>query len=218
MNTILCLATFVVLWCCLTDMSTFAALAYLGQVRLHYLADLYLQESALEATLCKCEAFSPGIPVGSHLISPRSFYIHHGVYLGRGFIIHYPGWRNYSSSGPIEITDVIGFAQGEPVLRLTHSDSYSSSLIVERAMSRVGENSYNILTNNCEHFCNWCINGTNSCSQIIPLLFRPLAWLELIVSLRSASHSRQPQRLGATSHWNECAKIFGDNKRGSYER
>lgn len=32
--------------------------------------------------------------------------------------------------------------------------------------SRVGEKRYNILTNNCEHFCNWCIDGVSGTGQV----------------------------------------------------
>ncbi|MNC52401.1 NC domain protein [compost metagenome] len=30
----------------------------------------------------------------------------------------------------------------------------------------MGENSYNLVTNNCEHFVSWCIYGVSTCQQI----------------------------------------------------
>lgn len=42
---------------------------------------------------------------------------------------------------------------------------FSRSKTVCRARSRMGENGYDILHNNCEHFANWCVFGKEICSQ-----------------------------------------------------
>ncbi|MBM3395582.1 MAG: hydrolase, partial [Betaproteobacteria bacterium] len=42
------------------------------------------------------------IPVGSHLITPRRGYIHHGVYVGEGRVIHYAGFKGFLRAGPVE--------------------------------------------------------------------------------------------------------------------
>ena len=39
------------------------------------------------------------------------------------------------------------------------TDAASGRAIVRRARSRLGEQRYHLLENNCEHFCNWCITG-----------------------------------------------------------
>jgi hypothetical protein len=31
--------------------------------------------------------------------------------------------------------------------------------VITRARSRLGENCYRLLTNNCRHFCEWCRHG-----------------------------------------------------------
>jgi hypothetical protein len=43
---------------------------------------------------------------------------------------------------------------------------YSPAEIVRRARSRLGENDYRLLTNNCEHFCNWCLSGVSRSAQV----------------------------------------------------
>jgi hypothetical protein len=43
---------------------------------------------------------------------------------------------------------------------------YSPEEVVRRARSRPGENDYRLLTNNCEHFCNWCLNGVSHSAQV----------------------------------------------------
>jgi hypothetical protein len=49
---------------------------------------------------------------------------------------------------------------------------FPASVIVERARSRLGENRYRITTNNCEHFCEWCLRGESRSEQVE----RWLAW------------------------------------------
>lgn len=43
---------------------------------------------------------------------------------------------------------------------------YTPDETIERARSRVGEASYHLLTNNCEHFAIWCKIGIGESSQV----------------------------------------------------
>jgi hypothetical protein len=43
---------------------------------------------------------------------------------------------------------------------------------VRRAGLRLGENSYRLLTNNCEHFCDWCIRGQPRSHQVEEFISR----------------------------------------------
>lgn len=43
---------------------------------------------------------------------------------------------------------------------------YSPKETVERALSRVGESKYNLVTNNCEHFAIWCKTGVAESFQV----------------------------------------------------
>jgi hypothetical protein len=52
------------------------------------------------------------------------------------------------------------------VLRVCGND------IVRRARSRLGERCYDVLRNNCEHFCNWCQVGESRSTQVDLLLQR----------------------------------------------
>jgi hypothetical protein len=123
------------------------------------------------------------LPIGSHLISPRTFYVHHGIYLGFGEVAHYSGFSGSFKSGPVEVTDLAGFANGKPVWVLQEPREYSNDEIVRRARSRVGESQYRILSNNCEHFCNWCINGRSCSTQVRVILHRPHYLLSLVAAL-----------------------------------
>ncbi len=43
---------------------------------------------------------------------------------------------------------------------------FSDSAVIERAESRLGENSFDLLSNNCEHFAAWCKTGISGSGQI----------------------------------------------------
>jgi Lecithin retinol acyltransferase len=105
-------------------------------------------------------------PLGAHLKTLRRGYTHHGIYVGDGRVVHYAGLSGFWHCGPVEEVPLSRFAVGRPVqvVDLDRS-SYSPQEIVRRARSRIGESDYRLLTNNCEHFCNWCVWGVSRSAQ-----------------------------------------------------
>lgn len=99
-------------------------------------------------------------PLAAHLVSPRGFYFHHGIYVGHGRVIHYAGLSQGLRRGPVEEVSIERFAQGRGIwVRNTTSIKFHHEQIVERARSRLGEHRYRIFTNNCAQFCAWCLHG-----------------------------------------------------------
>ena len=104
--------------------------------------------------------------LASHLVTARTFYRHHGIYVGNGRVIHYSGPSHGLRRGPVEEVSVEYFARGHGI-RLRHDQPrFNRREVVARARSRLGERRYRILTNNCEHFCEWCLNGASRSSQV----------------------------------------------------
>lgn len=92
---------------------------------------------------------------GDHLFVQRLGYTHHALYYGQGNVIHYSG--DY-----IVMDSIKAFSGGEKILKknwLESPASYSPTEIIERARLRLGENRYNVIFNNCEHFVRWCRCG-----------------------------------------------------------
>ena len=59
------------------------------------------------------------------------------------------------------------FAQGCSIyVRLADSRRFGGEEVVLRARSRLGETAYNLITNNCEHFCEWCVHGQHQSYQV----------------------------------------------------
>jgi hypothetical protein len=111
-------------------------------------------------------------PLGAHLEAARIGYHHHGVYVGDGKVAHYVGLWRRCEAGCIEEVTLSAFALGRAVRIVDYpSSAYAPEEIVARARSRIGENRYRLLTNNCEHFCNWCVSGRSHSAQTE----RPLA-------------------------------------------
>jgi hypothetical protein len=113
-------------------------------------------------------------PIGSHVVTPRRGYLHHGIYVGDGKVVHYAGLCYGLHSGPVEEVALTRFADGRPVwIRSDVAPIFDPQETVRRARSRVGEDRYRLLTNNCEHFCEWCLRGRPRSHQVEALLTQP---------------------------------------------
>lgn len=108
---------------------------------------------------------------GAHVISPRRGYAHHGIYIGDGKVVHYAGLARRSLRGRIQEASLAQFACGRSVwTRISEPPAFTPREVVARARSRVGENRYRVLRNNCEHFCEWCLRGQSRSYQVERLL------------------------------------------------
>jgi hypothetical protein len=154
---------------------------------------------------------------GDHLFILRSIigragqYTHHGVYAGAGRVIHYAGFANGFSlaSRPIELADLDTFADGEQVqIKPYASRSFNHEETVSRAKSRLGENSYSVLFNNCEHFVSWCCMGEKHSAQLRSLAKKASA-VSIIVTALVLSNTPAGRKSLKTA--TKTAKnIFGD--------
>jgi len=107
------------------------------------------------------------LPLGAHLTSPRRGYLHHGVYAGNGKVIHYGGFNRLFASRPVEEVSLEEFTLGRGVaVKAWVAPKFFGNEVVERARSRIGEDNYRLLSNNCEHFTEWCIGGKSRSRQV----------------------------------------------------
>jgi hypothetical protein len=103
-----------------------------------------------------------------HLQVPRQhgLFHHHGIDLGDGTVAHYLEGREILRS-PLE-----AFSRGQPVSLVPYDPQACSAagVTLRRAMGRLGEQNYNLLFNNCEHFAHWCKTGRHRSAQVEGLL------------------------------------------------
>ncbi len=121
-----------------------------------------------------------------------SLYQHHGIDCGDETVIHYR-----KPSEIIEITSFATFSRGNKVYvkDYSHGFCFVPDVVVARAKSRLGEDKYSFLFNNCEHFANWCKTGISESQQIrdfIPIMgrFNKTKLYEIIKrSLKQTDHN-----------------------------
>lgn len=108
--------------------------------------------------------------LGDHLVTQRFGYEHHGLYIGHGDVIHYANHQPESLPAQIEVCSLSTFSQGYPIRVAPHPHRcITPEESVNRAMSRLGEQEYSLLFNNCEHFVMWCIEDEHTSPQITEL-------------------------------------------------
>jgi hypothetical protein len=123
------------------------------------------------------------IPLGAHLVTPRRGYMHHGIYVGGGEVVHYMGLSTTPRRGPVAKVTLARFASGHAVsIEREATASYTPLEIVARAQSRLGEDRYSVLSNNCEHLCSWCAHGVARSSQVDRLLAWPKRMARALLS------------------------------------
>ncbi|MBB5410483.1 hypothetical protein HDG34_004438 [Paraburkholderia sp. HC6.4b] len=122
--------------------------------------------------------------IGGHLVTHRVGYTHHGIYVGDGKVLHYAGWSCSLRRAPVQETSLSEFADGHEIrVERTPGRRYSREEVVRRAYSRLGEDCYRVTTNNCEHFCAWCLCGESRSDQIDALVALPQRCLHALVNM-----------------------------------
>lgn len=130
-----------------------------------------------------------GYPLGAHLIVKHFGYTHHGIYVGRGRVIHYSGFAHLFKKHPIEITTIDRFSHGKKIMVQHYSQpKFKGRKVVRRMRSRMHENNYHLIINNCEHLCTWAITGVESSPQVFRMMNRltTIGYVSSIMSYMSS--------------------------------
>jgi hypothetical protein len=134
---------------------------------------------------------------GAHIVTPRRGFLHHGLYVGNGRVIHYAGLGRQFRRGPVEEVSLTTFARGRGfAVQPRTAPRFDPPVAIERARSRLGEDCYRLWSNNCEHFTEWCLNGVSRSLQVEAHRQRwqgALSWLRGL--LRLARRGSRPQTL-----------------------
>lgn len=98
------------------------------------------------------------------LMGMDGVYEHHGIDCGDGTVIHY---SKVPSEPTVMQVSWREFSWNQTVGVRSYAAAFIPDVVIERAASRLGEQRYNLLTNNCEHFATWCKVGKNESRQIM---------------------------------------------------
>lgn len=96
-----------------------------------------------------------------HLVVSHGLYTHHGIDLGDGTVVQYS-----KETLAIQRVDFARFSDGREVWVREYVECGTHVEVMDRASQRVGEASYHLVFNNCEHFATWCKTGRRESSQV----------------------------------------------------
>lgn len=137
------------------------------------------------------EQLAPGTPIAS----PRLGYMHHGIYVGDGRVIHYAGFNRLLRTGPVEEVPLERFTRGRSFsVQSRIAPKFPAKVIVNRARSRLGEDHYRLWSNNCEHFVSWCLSDTSRSAQVEAVKTRIDATRDAIASVFRRGRARGERR------------------------
>jgi Lecithin retinol acyltransferase len=131
----------------------------------------HLRGGLRQGDRCIREGEEPAL--GSHLLTPRLGFAHHGIYVGGGRVVHYGALVQGVHRGPVEQVSLAQFTHGHTLWVRPGAARFGCEEVIRRAQSRIGENSYRLLSNNCEHFCEWCLRGEHRSEQVERALVLP---------------------------------------------
>lgn len=111
---------------------------------------------------------------GAHIRVQVDSVYHHGIYIGDNKVVQFGlPMSIYQDPNTIKIIESPiedflngGFLEVRIYDKKEKKSKNKDSDIVKIALSKVGEGNYNLLTNNCEHFANYCVFGKKTSSQV----------------------------------------------------
>lgn len=114
---------------------------------------------------------------GMHVSISRSLpYMHHGVLVGDGTVVHFVGKKVQKPGAAIRRTPLSRFLRADQVPEVTQRfpkrqghgpvPTFLPNLVVLRALHFVGSGNYNLFGRNCEHFATWAQCGAMLSGQV----------------------------------------------------
>ncbi|BAH05653.1 lecithin retinol acyltransferase family protein [Clostridium kluyveri] len=112
-------------------------------------------------------------------------YDHMGIYIGNNKVIHYCSSTGNAADAKIQETDMEPyFKKGTYfILNIENAVPFNSQETVKKAKTRLGERSYNLLQNNCEHFVIWCKTNNSESPQLENLSEKEMVQIKILTSL-----------------------------------
>jgi hypothetical protein len=109
-------------------------------------------------------------PKKGDVIWAVGFPFHCGIYESDDSVIHFApaNGSKTKKNAVIHRSTLTEFAKSSPVIVIEFSPEkcLPPEESIRRAYSRLGENAYNLVLNNCEHFAIWCKIGEHRSLQV----------------------------------------------------
>lgn len=110
---------------------------------------------------------------GAHIRTKVQDLYHHAIFIGNDEVVQFglpfDMFQNPEDvriiKSPIE-DFLVGFLEVRVYSKKELKKKRPDEEIIEYALSKIGEGDYNIIKNNCEHFCNECVFGEKISTQV----------------------------------------------------
>jgi hypothetical protein len=129
------------------------------------------------------------LEVEHRIVGSTVTYLHHGVDLGDGTVVHARphDFRNPFGGGRVVRTSLAEFAEGRGVrVRNEPPAAFAPDEIADRALAHVGRDGYDPVIDNCEHFATWCATGSRTSRQVDIVMGRVAAGVSRAAAAISA--------------------------------
>jgi len=105
---------------------------------------------------------------GDHIYVKRKrlLYSHHGIYAGKGAVIHYKGADKEKRDPAVIITDIDNFLNSGKLRRRNYKKRFPYSETLRIATEHLSKKGYSLAFNNCEHFAAYCVTGKKKSVQV----------------------------------------------------
>lgn len=103
---------------------------------------------------------------GDHVYVRRGIHSHHGIYVGKGRVIHFKGAFKEKSHPVVSETDLEEFLRGGKLQRQNHKKKLPPEETVRRARQFLEGKEYSLVRNNCEHMATLCATGKAESRQV----------------------------------------------------
>ncbi len=144
------------------------------------------------------------LAVERHLVGSTVTYLHHGIDMGDGTVVHArpDDPERIFGGGRVARTSLEEFAGGATVRVVTDPPAtHSPETVALRAESLEGRDGYCPVVENCEHFATWCATGSRRSRQVdllVERMGRTATRVAAVVAARSAGRVAIRTGLGTT--------------------
>lgn len=110
-------------------------------------------------------ASTDSLKLGAHVSVSRFLYSHHAIYIGDGMVVEYAGLGG-SENSHVQKRWLEEMKGKSELVVVKSPRKFTPEEVVRRALTRLKEDAYHVIFNNCEHFCNWCRSGEARSHQV----------------------------------------------------
>ena len=99
---------------------------------------------------------------GDIIYTKHNLYRHYGIYINENCVVHYDGKLDdmFLRKMCIRETTMDRFLGGKTSYYIDNREAkFNNEEVVKRARECIGEEKFNLVSHNCEHFAMWCKAG-----------------------------------------------------------